>query len=73
MKRHDCNINNINTVISACCVLHNFCEDNSRDYDGTDVQEDNNEAHDCNTLCATTTSNTTRDALCAYFVCSADK
>lgn len=29
MKRCDCNINNINTVISACCVLHNFCEENA--------------------------------------------
>ncbi|KAM3849596.1 uncharacterized protein ACN63O_002484 [Diretmus argenteus] len=67
MKRYDCNINNINTAISACCVLHNFCEDNGEDYDGTDVHEDANEARDCNDFCAQTTSNTTRDALCAHF------
>lgn len=43
MKRCNCNINNINTVVSACCVLHNFCEENSEDCDCTDVQEDKNE------------------------------
>lgn len=67
MKRCDCNINNINTVISACCVLHNFCEENSEDCDCTDVQEDNNEVMECDDFCRTTTSHTTRDALCAYF------
>ncbi|XP_049910143.1 uncharacterized protein LOC126396249 [Epinephelus moara] len=66
MKRYDCNIKNINTVISACCMLHNFCEDNSEDYDGTDVLDDNNEVQYCTNFCATTL-HTTRDALCAYF------
>ena len=65
MKRYDGRIDNINTIISACCVLHNFCEDNSEDYDDTSVQEDS-VGPDRN-VCANTTSNTTRDALCAYF------
>ena len=64
MKRYDCHIDNINNVISACCVLHNFCEDNCEDFDDTNVLQDS-VGSDCN-VCANTTSNT-RDALCSYF------
>ena len=64
MKRYDCRID-INMVISACCLLHNFCEDNSED-DDTSEQEDS-VGPDCNNVCASATSNTTRDALCSYF------
>lgn len=67
MKRCDCNINNISTVISACCVLHNFCEENSEDCDCTDVQEDINDVEECNDFYRTTALHTSRDALCAYF------
>lgn len=47
MKRCDCNINDINTVVSACCVLHNFCEENFEDCDCTDVLE----VEECNDFC----------------------
>lgn len=67
MNMCNCNSNNINTVISACFVLHNFCEENSEDCDCTDVQEDNNEVKECDYFCRTTTSDTERDALCSYF------
>uniref|UniRef100_A0A3B1IRQ6 Putative nuclease HARBI1 n=1 Tax=Astyanax mexicanus TaxID=7994 RepID=A0A3B1IRQ6_ASTMX len=40
MKRCDCHISNINNIITACCVLHNFCEVNSEEFD-VDVQQGN--------------------------------
>lgn len=67
MKRYDCHMENINTTITACCVLHNFCEVNNEEYDEDfDVRTDN-EAVEWNPLQANTTANTTRDALCSYF------
>ncbi|XP_028290540.1 protein ALP1-like [Gouania willdenowi] len=67
LKRCDCKINNLNTVISACCVLHNFCEDNREDYDGTDVQQADVQANANICKDSTEASRAIRDAVCAYF------
>lgn len=66
MKRCDCRIDNINTIISACCVLHNFCQVNGEEYEDTAAEEDN-VTSEWNPLNSTTKSNATRDALCSYF------
>ena len=42
LKRNDMSLNNIPTIIAACCVLHNICEKNRDRYDdswNTDVAE----------------------------------
>lgn len=65
MKRYDCNIKNINTTITACCVLHNFCEIHNEDYDEeNDAVNESSESHASE---SNNTANSIRDALCSYF------
>lgn len=42
MKRDDCDVN---TTITACRVLHNYCDIHNEDYD-EDYDEDNDEDND---------------------------
>nr|XP_055057244.1 uncharacterized protein LOC129441619 [Misgurnus anguillicaudatus] len=68
MKRYDCQIDNINTIISACCVLHNFCESNDEEFDDRDLRvHEDFESRECNPLNSNTMSGAYRDALCSYF------
>lgn len=64
MKRYDCNIKNINTTITACCVLHNFCEIHNEVYD---EENEANESSESNALESSNTANSIRYALCSYF------
>ncbi|KAI2647209.1 Protein ANTAGONIST OF LIKE HETEROCHROMATIN PROTEIN 1 [Labeo rohita] len=41
MKRCDCHIDNINTIISACCMLHNFCQVNGEECEEIAAEEEN--------------------------------
>ncbi|KAI2644014.1 Protein ANTAGONIST OF LIKE HETEROCHROMATIN PROTEIN 1 [Labeo rohita] len=66
MKRCDCRIDNINTIISACCVLHNFCQVNGEEREEIAAEEENVNSG-WNPLNSATRSNATRDALCSYF------
>lgn len=66
MKRCDCRIHNINTIISACCVLHNFCQVNGEECEEIATEEENLNS-ECNPRNTATSSNATRDALCSYF------
>lgn len=53
MKRDDCDVN---TTITACRVLHNYCDIHNEDYD-EDNDEDNdgvNESNDSMTFSQTT-------------------
>lgn len=66
MKRCDCRIDNINSIISACCVLHNFCQVHGGEFEDITAEEDNvNIVQILNDT--STASNATRDALCSYF------
>ncbi|XP_028678812.1 uncharacterized protein LOC114667607 [Erpetoichthys calabaricus] len=65
-KRYDCHINNINNIIAACCILHNFCEINNEEYDDIDVHEEN-ETHELSPYQANAIASASRDALCLYF------
>ena len=67
MTRYDCHLGNINNTVAACCVLHNFCEGNSEEYDQHFDADCDNEVAEINNPQANTSANTTRDALCSYF------
>ncbi|CAL9685020.1 unnamed protein product [Knipowitschia caucasica] len=73
MTRNDGQLENMNDVVAACCVLHNFCEDNSEcceDLGFEDNEPSENPRPHVDVaipqLTTTATANTVRDALCSY-------
>lgn len=65
LKRYDCDVSRINTIIAACCVLHNFCEDHREDFEDSQHEEERGETNELNA--AHHTSSSIRDILCEYF------
>ena len=66
MKRYDGHVSNINTTVTACCVLHNFCEVHKEEYDDDSGGDGN--TTDWNSVQENTVAGaTTRDALCSFF------
>lgn len=65
LKRYDGHVSKINTIVAACCVLHNFCEDHREEYE--DNHRDNERAESNGPNVEHQTSSNIRDALCEYF------
>lgn len=73
LKRNDTHITFVSRVISACCVLHNFCELHNEHFDeedaihGGDNQEDEDDDGAALFNQANQGGHDIRNALCAYF------
>lgn len=69
MKRNDCDLSFVSTIVNACCVLHNLCEVHGDGFDDDWLQEEeevptgpSSSALPSNTRCSEI-----RNALCDYF------
>lgn len=72
LKQHEAHISLVSQIISACCVLHNFCEVNNEIFNDEDNEEDEGEENELDDRqnCEETgdqSGQDIRNALCAYF------
>lgn len=65
LKRCDNHIAFLSTIVSACYVLHNFCEAHAEDYQEMEEQNEDPGMHQH--MQADHNSNATRDALASHF------
>lgn len=71
LKQHESHISLVSQVILACCVLHNFCEEQNEEYEEDDYEEDEDEVNyveERNPVHTTDhRAHEIRNALCTYF------
>ena len=69
MKRNDCDLSFVPTIVNACCVLHNLCEVHGDGFEDDWLQEEEEVPTDpsSSALPSTTRCNDIRNALCDYF------
>ena len=69
MKRNDCDLSFVPTIVNACYVLHNLCEVHGDGYEDDWLQEEEEVPTDpsSSALPSTTRCNDIRNAPCGYF------
>ena len=71
MKRNDCELNFVSTIVNACCILHNLCEVHGDGFVEEWLLDEEVLSGPCSSLSTppppTTSCIELRNALCDYF------